>query len=351
MKPKLNPVTVPPEILALPDTTLSEKLALAIFAADPKATGWRVLLPLSLTRVGFRKLKTKLGAKGLLTGHKVSGFEAQQTAQKVAQPCNKPAAAPDTGSLLVHAELLDIKYLMASEKIILAFYIAHPDATNVRVFTELDISPAGLKKLKAGLIEKQVLVPINGGFTVRLPGLVLVRDEQGGHFLSETEAVENGQIIAHASPKLIPALDIFRKWIDYDNHLEKSGASPGSRQCYADKMAKRVENESPDCPKRADVLGGLKNYANVCFALEFVRENASKKVEKQLINQVVSATPELLAVFREQVEGMALAGVQPQKLLGFFDEARPAAAGTNGANGSQQPRSGSQTTSGSNEAK
>lgn len=345
MKTKLNPTIITPEILAIPDTTLTEKLALAIYAEDPKVPDGRLRPALGFSKASLRKLKTKLGAKGLLKGYKVSGFEAQQTAQKVAQPGDQPAPAPEAGSLHVHAELLEIKYLLASEKVVLAFYIAHPSATNVRIFTELGISPAGLKKLKAGLIQKQVLVPIKDGYTVRLPGLVLVRDDQGSHFLSETEALNKGHKVAHPSPKLVPVMDIIRKWQAYDEHLRRRKSTPDSHQRYAEKMAKRIEDESPEGQVRTNALEGFKIYANGCFALEFVRQNASAKVQEQFINQIVSATPEQLSAFREKAEGLALAGIDPQKLLASFRESRQAADGADGSNGSQRSLPGSSTPS------
>jgi hypothetical protein len=195
-----------------------------------------------------------------------------------------------------------------------------------------------------------VLVPIKDGFTVRLPRLVLVHDEHGGHFISETEALDNGHKVAHPSPKLVPAMDIVRAWQVHQEYLRRSDTKPDSYQFYAEKMAKRIENESPDSPTRTAALEGFKCYANSCYAFNYVCENAPKKDESRMIKQVASATSEQLAAFREKTEGLALAGIEPQKLLESFGEPRPAAAKTDGANGSQRSHPGPATATEANGA-
>lgn len=322
MKPKLNSITIPPAIMAL-DATPAEKLLLALCAADRRTAEWRLRRALSVTPAGLKKLKARLREKGFLQeGHKVSVLEASENAHKV--------APLDTSPLVVHAELLDIKYLLASEKVLLAFYAAHPDATNEPVTTELGISPSGLKKLKRGLLDKKVLVPTSGGYTVRLPGYVLVRDESGGHFVPEKEAEENGHKINLPSPRLVPAMDIHRTWLVHFDYLIGINSPPSSVLRFTEKIIKRVETESPEGPERDRVLETLRNMANANFAIGFVAENASKKNEPQLIDQIIHAMPEQWAAFREQAECMQLAGIPPQKLLGYFGAGRQADADARG---------------------
>ena len=321
MKLKLNPITIPPAIMAI-TATPAEKLALAIYAADPVITPWRVHRALSVTPVGLKKLKARLRGKGFLEGHKVSVFKASENVHKV--------APPDASPLYVHAELLDIRYLLASEKVLCAFYAAHPDAINERVCRELGISPSGLKKLKRGLIDKLVLVPTSAGHTVRLPGYVLIREKAGSRFIPEAEAIASGHVVTLPSPRLVPAMDIYRAWSAHFDYLISKNESPSTHLWYTEKMIKRVEAESPDSPERDTVLETLRNLSNVDYAMDFVSSNAPKNDEQRLVNQISSGTPEQWAAFRVQVEGAQLAGIPPQKLLGYLGEVQQAAAGTGG---------------------
>jgi len=292
------------------DAAPAEKLLLAMCAADSRIIEWRLRRALSITHAGLVKLKARLLEKGwLLMGHKVSDFKAPENEQKVAH---------DARPLIVHSELLDIRYLLASEKLLCAFYVAFPDATNVRVSDELGISPSGLKKLKSGLLEKKVLVTTTAGYTVRLPGYLLIRDELGGHFISEKEAEETGHKISLPTPRLIPAMDLFRKWSAYSDYQHRINGSLSACLHYTDKMLKRIEIESPEGAERDMVLATLKNMADANFAIGFVAENAPPITELQMLDQISKATAEELAAFRVHVEGSQLAGIPPQKLLGFF---------------------------------
>jgi len=270
MKPtSLTPVTIPVEILALKNAKLPEKLLLGIYASNPKAT--RVRRAVSMTSAGLRKLKERLIQKKLLTiagahhivqipgfayigqpdeGHFVSDFSTTKNEEKVARPLSTTTPT-DITPLLVPAELLDFKYLMASEKLVLACYIANPSATNKGVLATLGLSSSSLKELKQGLGKKNVLVPSDSGYVIRLPGLVLVRDSEGGHFLPESEAVENGNKVATPAPKLTPAADIYDAWVSFIKYLRRDpGRQFGELQSYTSKMIRCVENESPDSSER-----------------------------------------------------------------------------------------------------
>ena len=327
MKLNINSITIPPALMALADTTPAEKLLLAIHAADPYIAPWRVHRSLSVTRVGLTKLTGRLRDKGLLMGHKVSVLEASENEYKVPHPA--------VSTLVVHGELLDIRFLLASEKVLLAFYVAHPDATNGQVATTLGISPSGLKKLKRGLLDKHVLAPTAAGYTVRLPGYVLIRDKAGSRFIPETEAVASGHVMTSPPPRLVPAMDIHRTWSEHFEYLISRNSPPSAVLRYTEKIIKRIETESPEGPERDRVLETLRDMANANFAIGFVAENAPKKNERHLIDQITHATTEQWAAFREKAEGMQLAGIAPQKLLGFFGTGQQADAAADGhaANG------------------
>ncbi len=334
MKPtSLKPVTIPVAILTLKKAKLPEKLLLAMYAADPKAA--RLRRALSMTGAGLRKLEQRLAEKKLLTvdgarhvirvpglgGHFVPDSKATRTEQKVARRVPKTTHTTIT-PLLVPAELLEIKYLLASEKIILACYFANPSATNESVLTTLGLSSSGLKKLKRGLLEKRVLVQINDGYAIRLPGHVVVRDLQGGHFISESEAAKTGNIVTMPAPKLALPADIYAEWLRYIKYLRGMRDTQfGELQSYTSKMIRRVENESPDSPERQVALTRMKQSENFYFALQFVYENIPRKHEANYMKLVVNGTPEQLAAFRERAEGMTLAGMPEPKQLGLVTEA------------------------------
>jgi hypothetical protein len=59
-------LSVPPAVLALVDVTASEKLLLALYAAEPQARNYRALKVLGVGPSGLKKIKRRLIAKGLL---------------------------------------------------------------------------------------------------------------------------------------------------------------------------------------------------------------------------------------------------------------------------------------------
>lgn len=338
MKPtSLTPVTMPVAILTFKKAKLPEKLLLAMFAADPKAT--RVRLVMSMTRAGLRKLEQRLVQKKLLSlesgrymvhipdivhidqlndGHFVSSSHATKNQKKVARPLSKTTPT-DITQLPVPEEILRTKYLKASEKVLLAFFTANPSSTNERVLATLGLSSSGLKKLKSGLLRKRVLISTGTGFTIRLPGYVLVRDSNGGHFISEPDAAKTGYKVATPAPKLTPAADIFDAWAIRDKKLLRPGTPFGELQSYTAKMLRRVESESPDSPEREVALRRMKQKEDFYFALQFVYENIPRRHEPHYTKLICNGTPEQLAAFRERVEGMTLAGGLPEpKLLALL---------------------------------
>ena len=332
----LAPITVPAKILTIPDTTPSERLLLALHASVADGNYRADTRALGITKAGLIKLEHRLVEKGLLTNvdgrHTVNfpGFVYKQqpeggyfvplsktakTREKVALSPAKTTPAPDTRPLVVPSELLSIRYLSASAKMLLAVYAAHPGARNGQVLDVLRVSRAGLKKLKRGLIEKLVLVQTEDGYTVRLPGLVLVE----GHFISENEARKNGHEVALPAPKFTPASEIFDELQKRAEQLFRIGVSePGEHLALTTRMIQRVEAESPDTPDRDGILRLMKQCENHLFAMQYVRENRLRCDERKALDQVCNATPEQLSCFREQVEGMRLAGITPMKLLSFF---------------------------------
>ena len=321
-----HPLAIHAEILALRKAKLPEKLLLAIYAAEPETM--RVRRAMSMTRAGLRKLEQRLVQKGLLTidgdrrvirvpglgGHFVPDSKVTKNAKKVARRASTAPKA-DMEPLVVPAELLGCKYLMASEKALLAYYAANPGDQNEQVVAGLGLSLSGLKNLKRGLLEKRVLVPTNDGYTIRLPGYVLMPDSMGSHFVSESEAVKNGNKVTLPAPKLTPAKDVYNYW---ESSIQRMGRNPSTTPDYClsftTKMIKRIEDESPEGPERDAALTVMKIAENDFFAKAFLDDLIKKCAAKARV-WLGNATTEQLVAFRQKVEGMMLAGMPEPKLL------------------------------------
>ena len=337
---QIKPVVIPPGILSLRGAKLPEKLMLAMYASDPEAR--RVFRALSMSGAGLRKLKQRLVDKGLLTingarhevhlpgfvyierpagGHFVPASPTAKNDKIVARRVSKTKQA-DIHPLVVPAELVGFKYLMASEKVLLAYYAAHPAAQTKAVLNNLRLSRAGLKKLKRGLIDKRVLIQTGNGYTIRLPGLVLVQGSRGGHFIRESEALKNGHKVACPAPKLTPVRDVYKAWQDHIKWLLRQ-PDPRASDCLSStkERIKQMEEECPEGPLREAALAAMKGKEDFHFAADFVYDNIPRKHEDKCLAMIGSATLEQLGMFREKVEGMMLSGLPEPKLLGTVTNA------------------------------
>ncbi|MCX6923479.1 MAG: hypothetical protein NT154_09770 [Verrucomicrobia bacterium] len=339
-KTSVKPVVIPPAILTLTSAKLPEKLMLAMLAANPEAK--RVFRALSMTGAGLRKLEQRLVAKGLLTvagdrhmihvpglvyierpaaGHFVPASPATKKEKKVARPVSKTTQA-DIHPLVVPAELVAFKYLMASEKVVLAYYVAHPAAQTKAVLKNLRLSRAGLKKLKRALTDKRVLIQTGNGYTIRLPGLVLVQDSDGGHFVPESEVVKKGYKVAYPAPKLTPAKDVYNRWLACLKPMRgQPSATPSHFLGLTTGKIKQMEEESPPGPEREHFLMAMKKAEDYYFAADFVYDYIPRKYEEKFAALIGSATPDQLAMVRKKVEAMMLAGLPEPKLLGMVTKA------------------------------
>ena len=335
MKPTtLKPIVILPEILGLKDTKLSEKLLLAIYCAAPATS--RARRAISMTRAGLCKLEQRLIQKGRLTvigdrhavhvpgfeyvshpdgGYFVAATSASKNENKIARRVSQKPQT-DITPLKVPAELLDFKYLLASEKVLLAFYLTNPTASNECVLAALGISESGLKKLKHELRNKKVLVPSDNGYVIRLPGYVMAKDSQGGHFVPDSEAVKSGYEVTLPAPKLTPARDILKSWASAIKNLTSgsgTGAAPSYLLSLTGKSIKQIEVESPEGPEREAALAMMRESENFLFA-----KNMIKKSEAEAIEWVHNSTAEQLVDFRVSMEGKMLARMPEQKLLGMI---------------------------------
>jgi len=62
----IAPLNIPPAILAINDVTASEKMLLALYAAEPDAKNFRAMRVVGVGLAGLKKIKGRLQAKGLL---------------------------------------------------------------------------------------------------------------------------------------------------------------------------------------------------------------------------------------------------------------------------------------------
>jgi len=337
---QIKPVVIPPEILTLTSAKLPEKLLLAMYAADPEAR--RVFRALSMTGAGLRRLKQRLIDKRLLTvagarhmihipglvnieqpagGHFVPASSTPKNEKKVARRVSTTTQA-DIRPLVVPAELVGFEYLMASEKVVLAYYAAHPAVQTNAVLKNLRVSRAGLKKLRGGLIGRRVLIQTGNGYTVRLPGLVLVRGARGGHFIRESEALKSGQKVACPAPKLTPVRDVYKDWQDHIKWLLRQ-PDPRASDCLSSttERIKQILEESPEGPERETALAAMKRKEDFYFVSDYVYNDVPRRHEEQCLALIRSASPEQLVMLRKKVEAMMLAGLPEPKLLGMVTKA------------------------------
>jgi hypothetical protein len=193
-----------------------------------------------------------------------------------------------------------------------------PGAQNRQIFDALNLSKSGLKRLKRDLIRKHVLISCDTGFTVRLPGLILIRDGEGSHFVPESGAAKTGYKMDLPAPRLTPPSDLLKIWTEEMNDITKRPCEypPWHPVSLTAGMVKRVEIECAEGPERDRVLATMKEAGDRIFARNFVLESAHK-----LLAIVDSATPAQLAAVREKAEGLMLSGRAEPKLLGMFTTA------------------------------
>jgi hypothetical protein len=329
-----QPLVIPVEILGLKGSKLPEKLLLAMCVADPAPT--RVCRALGMTSAGVRKLTQRLVAKGLLTvagdryvvhlpglvniehqtsGQSVSHSSTTQNKKKVTRRESKVAQV-DIEPLVVPAELVAFKYLMASEKLLLAYYLAHPAAQTKTILMNLRLSRAGLKKLRGRLIANCVLIRTSIGFSIRLPGLLVVQGPDGGHFVPESEALKNGYKVACAAPKLTPARDVYIRWRKcLKLLLRQPSTTPSDLLSSTSARIKQAEEECREGLERDAVLAEMKKHEDHYVVEDFVYNNIPRKHEAKCLALIRSATPAQLLLFREKVGAMMQAGLPEPKLL------------------------------------
>ena len=88
--------------------------------------------------------------------------------------------------------------------------------------------------------------------------LTIAGMQAGSRFIPEAEAAASGHVVTLPSPRLVPAVDILRTWSVHFKSLSKNSPQ-SSLLYYAEKMLKRVENESSEGEERDRVLKTLKS--------------------------------------------------------------------------------------------
>lgn len=336
----IKPVTIPAEILSLENANLSEKLTLALFAANPEITESRVRRLVGIKQDGLRILKDRLVQKRFLTqrggrhlicvpglvyrddpegGHFVPEFKGQENGQKVAPP--EPTITHPNGGIAIPAEILDLKGVGASEKFLLTVYATNSNATNAVALRVLGISPAGLKKLKGRLIRGGLLTREGAGYRIQVPGMVFIADAEGGYFIPETEAIKSGKIVA---PRVVKtAIDITQEWQAAVQHFEAVGQTRMSTFLVMTTEAiKEIETETlADDPFREQALGCLRSFETIYFDHAFLFDQIPKSFWQQGIKLLANATMEQLEAFRQKAEGLMLAGLSQPKQLAMATEA------------------------------
>ncbi|MCL4785408.1 MAG: hypothetical protein KJ070_01240 [Verrucomicrobia bacterium] len=338
----IKPITVPAQILLLDDCTPAEKLTLAMYAANPEVAEWRVCRAVGIKHDGLRLLKQRLIHKGRLVqdchrylisvpglvlkkdpegSYFVAANKGSENGQKVAPPEHRDLAPND--SLVIPAEIVELKGVGASDKFLLTLYAAKPDAPNALALRVLGISESGLKKLKNRLIQNGLLVRDGAAHRIRVPGMVFIAKAEGSYFMAEKEAVKTGKIVALASVKSVS--EIYREWENLVKSMKATGVNYSTLRFITDLTLKEIELEtSTDDPLREQALASLRGIDTFYFAREFLFDHTPTQYHKQGVKLLANATKEQLESFREKAEGLMLAGTTPPKLLAFFKEQSPA---------------------------
>lgn len=336
----IKPVVIPAEILTLENANLSEKLTLALFAANPDVTEWRVRRVVGIKHDGYRKLTRRLIQKGLLTqrggghkvcvpglvykddpegGHFIPESKAIENGQKVALP--EPSLAPPDNGIVIPSEILDLKGVGASEKCLLTVYAKYPNAQNALALRLLGTSPAGLKKMKGRLIQTGLLIREGASYRIQVPGMVFVGNPDGGYFVAEIEAIQSGQIVA---PRVVKtALAILEEWKKAVDYFEEQDQMPVSTfRFLTTSSIKEIESDTlPSDPLRQKALDILRRYETIFFAFAFLFDQTPKSFWKQGKKLLNGATIEQLEAFRQKAEGLMLVGSTPRKRLELFNSA------------------------------
>ena len=352
MKPKLNSATIPSAIMTL-DATPAEKLLLAICIEHPNTGDWRLRRALGITSAGLRKLKRRLiGKKWLIIylgdtkadmsykvcvtdpgqpgqpgdGHFVAENGDSDFANKVAP--SSPSPDPVNG-FVIRAEILEMKDFSASEKFLLTVYANNPAATNEQVMQALGLSRAGVKKARHRLLNVGALTKTGDGNRIHVPGLVYTeRPEGGGQYVPENEVAHPEQSTANAVRKVVSVEAVWNERWQLIQSLTKFGnCAPAVLQQVTEQSIKQLMEELPDSPERTRAISLMKQDENLFFAGQFICDHCSRRAKRiEYFKTLGRATSEAVAAFRERVEGAQLAGIAPQRLLGFFGTGRQAGA-------------------------
>lgn len=315
-----NKIKMPPDILALRDAKPSEKLLLALYAVTEKPK--RLARTLGMTKPGLRKLTRRLVEKGWLTfagdrgilrlppaNHTVSKFKPVENGNKVT---SRHVETVYDSSLILHAELVDFPHLSAAEKLVIALYAANPSATNESVANTVGLSLSGFKKVKTTLLQRRVLTLVNGVFAIRLQTQVFKSDSEGGRFITESEAIENGYKVTGPAPQLTPAKTLYFEWSRRLKSMRKNPASTtGNYAQYFAAMVQRVERESPEGVVKLVVLELMSKARDLQTALHYVEDYIPRVHQKKFVKLLNTAKPEQIAALCCQIKNTALAG-QPE---------------------------------------
>jgi hypothetical protein len=149
--------------------------------------------------------------------------------------------------------------------------------------------------------------------------MIHVESPDGGHFIPESEAIKNGQIVAPALKKVTPAMVIWKELLRLTREFMADGGEwARTLQAVTADSIRQVMAESPEGPERDEVLYLMRHNENVFFAYAFTFDHVPKRHWSECKEQLATATADQLAAYREKAEGMKLDGIPTQKLIGMF---------------------------------
>jgi hypothetical protein len=221
--------------------------------------------------------------------------------------------------LAVPPAILALNDVTASEKMLLAVYVADRDAKNFRALHIVGVGLSGLKKIKRRLIAKGYLRGTANGYEVLVPGLMPAPEDEEGHFVSNSGGVENTNKVA-PPPALKKERSLVQQLEDHEKFYQQVAHSSEVytaslemlSQNFLDFVTNEVPKDTPGIDKLLAILTARRDY---WFAASFISDNFPGDSRRKFAKLIGRATPNQLATLRTAIAQAKLTGGKPTLLL------------------------------------
>ena len=224
--------------------------------------------------------------------------------------------------LSIPPAILALNDVTASEKMLLALYVAEPRAINFRALQVLGVGSSGLKKIKHRLLTKGLLKLTATGYQTLVPGFMPAPEETEGHFVSNSECAEKCDKVAPAPARLAKErspVEIWDRYVAMYAQALRFGSFPDALEMLSQNFLDFATKEVPlDWPGRDKTLTALTARRDYWFAASYISDNLPRDSQRKLGKVIGRATPEQLAALRTGIEQAKLKGIKPALLLEQF---------------------------------